>query len=117
MRISDWSSDVCSSDLSETFTALLDGGAVPADPAVWESSRFALDVGWGDSSRARGLARATDELLAGMIEFSLSRRLTGIVTVTELRMERILRRAGGPLQRLGRPTPIDLGDAAGWARV
>src|SRR3546814_6966700 len=74
MRISDWSSDVCSSDLSETFTALLDGGAVPADPAVWESSRFALDVGWGDSSRARGLARATYELLAGMIEFSLSRR-------------------------------------------
>jgi len=91
--------------LTETFAALLDGGAVPADPAVWESSRFALDVD-RDSLRTRGLARETYELLAGMIEFALSRRLTAIVTVTDLRMERILRRAGWPLQRLGRPKPV-----------
>src|SRR3546814_8960028 len=67
--------------LSETFAALLEGGAAPADPAVWESSRFALDVERGDSSMTRGLARATCELLAGMLEFALRRRLTGIVTV------------------------------------
>jgi len=92
--------------LSETFAALLEGAAVPADPAVWESSRFALDRERGDSSRSRGLAHATYELFAGMIEFALPRRLTGIVTVTDLRMERILRRAGWPLQRLGRPKPV-----------
>src|SRR3546814_6905774 len=40
--------------LSETLTALLDGGAVPAAPAVWESSRFATYVGWGDAWSARG---------------------------------------------------------------
>jgi acyl homoserine lactone synthase len=38
-----------------------------------------------------------------MIEFGLSRRLTDIVTVTDARMERILRRAGWPLRRLGNP--------------
>lgn len=38
-----------------------------------------------------------------MIEFGLSRRLTDIVTVTDARMERILRRAGWPLRRLGSP--------------
>src|SRR3546814_18489869 len=91
--------------LSETFTALLDGGAVPADQAVWESSRFALDVGWGDSSRARGLARPTSALLAGMTEFSLSRRLPGIVTLTGLRLERSPRRLGWPFHSPGRPTP------------
>jgi len=38
-----------------------------------------------------------------MIEFGLSRRLTEIVTVTDARMERILRRAGWPLRRIGKP--------------
>jgi acyl homoserine lactone synthase len=41
-----------------------------------------------------------------MIEFGLSRRLTQIVTVTDARMERILRRAGWPLQRIGEPHAI-----------
>jgi acyl homoserine lactone synthase len=38
-----------------------------------------------------------------MIEFGLSRQLTEIVTVTDARMERILRRAGWPLRRIGKP--------------
>src|SRR3546814_8300069 len=70
---------VFSSRKRHTRCALVTGVQTCALPIC----RFALDVGWGDSSRARGLARATYELLAGMIEFSLSRRLTGIVTVTE----------------------------------
>ena len=52
------------------------------------------------------LAGATYELFAGMIEFGLSRRLTQIVTVTDARMERILRRAGWPLRRIGEPHAI-----------
>lgn len=38
-----------------------------------------------------------------MIEFGLSRQLSRIVTVTDLRLERILRRAGRPLERIGEP--------------
>jgi len=49
-----------------------------------------------------GLATATYELFAGMIEFGLSRQLTEIVTVIDARMERILRRAGWPLGRVGK---------------
>jgi N-acyl-L-homoserine lactone synthetase len=41
-----------------------------------------------------------------MIEFGLSRRLTQIVTVTDARMERIVRRAGWPLRRIGKPHAI-----------
>lgn len=37
-----------------------------------------------------------------MIEFGLSMRLTEIVTVTDARMERILRRAGWPLRPIGK---------------
>jgi acyl homoserine lactone synthase len=41
-----------------------------------------------------------------MIEFGLSRHLTEIVTVTDARMERILRRANWPLRRIGSPRAI-----------
>ena len=92
--------------LGSTFPALLDGQAAPASEAVWESSRFGLDLGVDHSKASGGIAKATYELFAGMIEFGLSRRLTDIVTVTDARMERILQRAGWPLRRLGQPRSI-----------
>jgi N-acyl-L-homoserine lactone synthetase len=89
--------------LRDTFGALLDGAAAPASPHIWESSRFGLDPEHTGSLASRGIAKATYELFAGMIEFGLSRGLTDIVTVTDVRMERILRRASWPLLRLGQP--------------
>lgn len=50
-----------------------------------------------------------------MIEFGLSMRLTEIVTVTDARMERILRRAGWPLRRIGKARP--LGKHHGHCRI
>ena len=41
-----------------------------------------------------------------MIEFGLTRQLTDIVTVTDVRMERILQRVRWPLRRLGQPRSI-----------
>jgi N-acyl-L-homoserine lactone synthetase len=41
-----------------------------------------------------------------MIEFGLSQQLSDIVTVTDARMERILRRAGWPLRRIGEPRKL-----------
>lgn len=92
--------------LGSTFPALLDGQAAPATEAVWESSRFGLDLGADHSKASGGIAKATYELFAGMIEFGLSRRLTDIVTVTDARMERVLQRARWPLRRLGQPRSI-----------
>jgi acyl homoserine lactone synthase len=104
--------------LRDTFPALLDGRSAPASPKIWESSRFALDAVPNPSKAAGGLARATYELFAGMIEFGLSRRLTDIATVTDIRMERILRRAGWPLVRIGQPRMLDATLAvAGYLKV
>ena len=89
--------------LRDTFPVLLAGQIAPASSSVWESSRFALDIATDAPKGEHSIARATYELFAGMIEFGLSRRLTDIVTVTDARMERILRRAGWPLRRLGKP--------------
>jgi acyl homoserine lactone synthase len=87
--------------LREVFSELLGGAPPPSDPRIWESSRFAIDLLASGTRSEGGLASATYELFAGMIEFGLSRNLAEIVTVTDVRMERILRRAGWPLRRIG----------------
>jgi len=92
--------------LRDTFPALLDGQAAPRSDAIWESSRFGVDLCTREAKTAGSIARATYELFAGMIEFGLMRHLTDIVTVTDARMERILCRARWPLRRLGSPQPI-----------
>ena len=92
--------------LRDTFPALLDGQAAPASDAIWESSRFGVDLCTRQAKTGGSIAKATYELFAGMIEFGLMRQLTDIVTVTDARMERILCRAHWPLKRLGAPRPI-----------
>jgi len=92
--------------LRDAFPILLDGIPAPASPAIWESSRFALDAETDAPKAAHGIASATYELFAGLIEFGLSRRVTQIVTVTDARMERILRRVGWPLRRIGKPRAL-----------
>ena len=92
--------------LRDVFPSLLDGNPVPVAASLWESSRFALDLLPAARKTDNGIAAATFELFAGMIEFGLSRRLTDIITVTDARMERILRRASWPLRRVADPAPI-----------
>ncbi|NGO54514.1 acyl-homoserine-lactone synthase [Allomesorhizobium camelthorni] len=104
--------------LRDTFPVLLDGKTAPEEPSVWESSRFALDLPPSAPKGAGGIAVGTYELFAGIMEFGLSRCLSRIVTVTDLRMERILRRAGWPLARIGDPHSIGTTRAvAGYLNV
>ena len=92
--------------LRDTFPALLHGEPMRASPAIWESSRFALDVPENAPQAAGGMAVGTYELFAGLVEFGLAKRLREIVTVTDVRLERILRRASWPLRRIGPPVQI-----------
>lgn len=92
--------------LRDTFPMLLGDRPAPENPAIWESSRFALDLSPDAPKGASGLALGTYKLFAGMIEFGLFMRLSRIVTVTDLRVERILRRAGWPLERIADPQTI-----------
>lgn len=90
----------------DVFPVLLDGGSAPASTTIWESSRFGLDLPDHAPKGEHGVAKATYELFAGVLEFALSRALTDIVTVTDVRLERILRRVGWPLRRIGKPRPL-----------
>ena len=89
-----------SATLRDTFPALLDGACAAASPTIWESSRFALNVAADAPKAAHGLATATYELFAGMIEFGLSRQLT-CVHFTPLRRGNEPAQPRAPRQRRG----------------
>jgi N-acyl-L-homoserine lactone synthetase len=92
--------------LADTFPVLLDGHAAPKAARIWESSRFCVDTKSVAATAENGLREATFLLFAAMIEWGQQRDLEAIATVTDLRMERILRRAGWQLDRLGTPRQI-----------
>lgn len=92
--------------LRDTFPQLLRGTPMPCDARIWETSRFAIDAPAVSAVGAGGAAVLTYELFAGVVEFGLANNLTHIVTVTDSRLERILRRANWPLQRLGESVQI-----------
>jgi acyl homoserine lactone synthase len=84
--------------VEDTFPILLDG--------IWESSRFCVDTTNVEATAQNGLREATFLLFAAMIERDQQHDLQAIATVTDLRMERILRRAGWGLDRVGEPRQI-----------
>jgi acyl homoserine lactone synthase len=92
--------------LADTFPVLLDGHAAPKATGIWDSSRFCVDTKSVVATAGNGLREATFLLFAAMIEWGQQRDLYAIATVTDLRMERILRRAGWHLDRLGTPRQI-----------
>jgi acyl homoserine lactone synthase len=94
--------------LREIFPALLHGTEMPECPFVWECSRFAVDLNEASPAGTGGISIATYELMAGMVEFGLSEGMKEIVTVTDVRLERISRRAQCPLRRIG--PSVSIGD-------
>jgi acyl homoserine lactone synthase len=85
--------------LRDIFPSLVTEAAVPRSERVWEASRFAAS---GNSTAAEaGLSQTTYDLLIGVLKFGLSNGISTIACVVDARMERILRRAGWPIERLG----------------
>lgn len=99
--------------LADTFPALLGGQAAPCSEKILESSRFCVDTKLASELAENGLNRATFILFAAMIEGARAVNAESIVTVTDVRMERILRRAGWPLVRIA--PPLGLGQTMALA--
>ncbi|TWB03667.1 acyl homoserine lactone synthase [Bradyrhizobium stylosanthis] len=92
--------------LADTFPILLGDKEAPKSELVLESSRFCVDTGRATELGPHGFNRATFVLFAAMLETMRSKGASAIVTVTDVRMERILRRAGWPLARLTEPRKL-----------
>jgi acyl homoserine lactone synthase len=99
--------------LANTFAMLLSGLEPPCNVSIIESSRFCVDTKRLTELAENGLRRATFVLFAGMIEQARAIGAQRIVTVTDTRMERVLRRAGWPLERIA--PPIQIGDTMALA--
>ena len=93
--------------LANTFPVLLGSNPSPRSDKIFESSRFCVDTSSADSVSATGLRDVTFSLLAGILEWGLANGQETVVTVTDVRFERILKRAGWPLERFAPPMQID----------
>ncbi|WP_370643844.1 acyl-homoserine-lactone synthase TraI [Shinella sp. NM-101] len=91
--------------LDRTFPQLLERGSLDAHAAVVESSRFCVDTSLA-AGRGGSLHQVTLTMFAGIIEWPMANGYSEIVTATDLRFERILKRAGWPMSRLGDPVAI-----------
>ena len=89
--------------LRDVFPELLCGTEAPCAPRIWESTRFAVD---DEEGFAGGTSRATYELLAGMTEVGIAYGVTEVISVCDVRVERILKQTGLPVERIGRPRRV-----------
>lgn len=92
--------------LGRTFPVLLNGAQLPRGRHLVESSRFCIDTDVAGANTARGLHQATMMLFSGILDWAIAHGHSQVMTVTDLRFERILKRAGLPFSRLGSPHPI-----------
>ncbi|WP_315927398.1 acyl-homoserine-lactone synthase TraI [Mesorhizobium sp. SP-1A] len=93
--------------LGAVFPHLLRDGRLPAHRHMVESSRFCVDTAC-EEGRAQGqLHAATLTMFAGIVEWCMANGYTEIATATDVRFERILKRAGWPMRRLGEPVLIN----------
>lgn len=97
--------------LEHTFPQLLAAGRLNAHSGMVESSRFCVDTSLVEGRAAGALHEATLTLFAGIIEWSIANGCDEVVTATDVRLERILNRAGWPMRRLGEPRRIGNTDA------
>jgi acyl homoserine lactone synthase len=81
--------------LRDVFPQLLDDGMeAPADPAVWECSRFAVDCPVDEADGLYAVNRVTATLFAGLIEHGIATKMREIVTVYDVRIAKLLKRIG-----------------------
>ncbi|APO77295.1 autoinducer synthesis protein TraI (plasmid) [Rhizobium etli 8C-3] len=92
--------------VSDVFSSLLPKEGLKAHRFMIESSRFCVDTSLVDGRGGGSVHEATLTMFAGIIEWCMANGYTEIVTVTDLRFERILARVGWPLHRLGEPRKI-----------
>lgn len=89
--------------LSVLFPELGECGLVRPHATMIESSRFCVDTSVEAGREGQALHDATWTMFAAIIEWSMANGYSELITATDVRIERILRRAGWPMSRIGEP--------------
>ena len=104
--------------LKDVFPELLHGIPAPEAPDVWEISRFAVSKRVVGNESLGTINMVTDMLLEQLGAFAKRRSISRIVAVSDVRFERILKRAGLLSHRYGPPLQIGVTRAvSGYADV
>lgn len=104
--------------LKDVFPELLHGQPAPEAPDVWEISRFAVSKRVVGNESLGTINMVTEMLLDQLATFAKRRNISRIVAVSDVRFERILKRAGLLTQRFGPPLQIGVTRAvSGYADV
>jgi acyl homoserine lactone synthase len=95
--------------LKNTFAQLLCGEEAPHDASIWEMSRLAV-LPSGSQERIQVTLNAiTFDLIRSVYIFSLQNNIQRYVLVTSVAVERLLKRVGFPIYRLGNYKPQYVG--------
>lgn len=104
--------------LKDIFAHLLWGAPPPEQPDVWEISRFAIDPRWRDYDSLGGVGSVVGQMLLDLFDFADANGITRIVAASDIRFDRILRRAGLSTTHYGPPVRMENSSAvAGWADI
>lgn len=91
--------------LKDSFPELLHGEVAPEHARIWELSRFAIET---DCDSRFGLSQITMESFTEMVLYGRSHGIDRYITVTTTSLERLVRRAGVAVTRLGPPVQIGI---------
>lgn len=94
--------------LKDSFPQLLHGQTAPADPKIWELSRFAIET---EGRHSFGFSEVAMESIGEIIAYGHRMGIEQYVTVTTTAIERLLRRAGVVTSRFGPPIQIGVENA------
>ncbi|PZR53590.1 MAG: hypothetical protein DI537_55145 [Stutzerimonas stutzeri] len=100
--------------LKRVFPQLLESAHLRVHARMIESSRFCVDTEAAGRQQQSGLHTATLAMFAGIVEWSILNGYSEILTATDVRLERILRRAGWPLNWTFRHSRCRRRSASGW---
>lgn len=87
--------------MSEIFSDVAGPGGIVRHPLIWECSRFCVDTEWARDFGQDGVNIATRMLLFGVFRTALEIGLINLVGVYDVYMERILKRTGCIMERMG----------------
>lgn len=87
--------------LKNTFSQLLHGAKAPQDPTIWEMSRLAVLPSNSTERTQVALNPLTFAIIRSVYEFSRRRGIQKYILVTSVALERLLKRSGFPIYRLG----------------
>lgn len=94
--------------LKDTFAQLLDGASAPRAEQVWELSRFAVLT---EDASGYGFSGMTLQAIRAIIDHGQQQGWERYVTVTTIAIERLLRRAGVVISRMGAPRQVGVARA------